>query len=299
MKKITFCINTANNEQDYLELLLQSLLNGVDVSFHDIIVFIDSDNQKTTKMVVSQKPLFPNLTIIKNIGETPVNHPMNVNYMFSKAKTDIVSYIQSDMIVCLDYDKKILSHLEDNMVLCSTRVEPPLHCQCDNTITFVQNFGFTPAEFNYEDFLRFAESAKNPSKTTKYFFAPFTLYKHLWTDIGGHDPIFTRSREDSDMAMRFCLKNYNIVQCWDAMVYHFTCTSSRGINWWKTENKEKEIARQKTDAEMLNRFTKKWGTFMHPTSYQDVKPYLDKHPDIINNIIMKNPPVDESKLVIL
>ena len=299
MKKITFCINTSNNEKDYLELLLQSLLNGIDINFHDIIVFIDSDNQNTTDMVVSQKPLFPNLTIIKNIGDTPVNHPMNVNYMFSKAKTDIVSYIQSDMILCLDYDKKVLSHLEDNMVLCSTRVEPPLHSKYDNPITFVQDFGMVPKDFRYEDFLQFAEAAKDPSKLTNYFFAPFTLYKHLWLDIGGHDPIFTRSREDSDIAMRFCLKKYSLVQCWTAMVYHFTCTSSRGIDWWKPENKEREIIRQQTDAEMLNRFTKKWGTFMHPTSYQDVEPYLETHPNIVDNIIMKNPPIDETKLKIL
>lgn len=299
MEPISFCINTSVNERYYLELLLQSLLNGIDINTHEIIIFVDSDNQNTTEMLISQKPLFPNMTIIKNNSNIPVNHPMNVNYMFSKAKHEKVSYIQSDMCISLDYDKKILSHLEDNMVLCSTRVEPPLHNQYDNPVTFVKDFGLVPKDFMYEDFLKYAEVVKNPSKLTNYFFAPFALYKHLWIETGGHDPIFTRSREDSDIAMRFCLKKCKLVQCWDAMVYHFTCTSSRGIDWWKPENKEREIARQKTDAEMLNRFTKKWGTFFHPTSYDDVKPYLETHPDIVNNIIIKNPPVDETKLVIL
>lgn len=298
-KKITFCINTANNEKAYLELLLQSLLNGIDINFHDIIIFVDSDNQGTTEMLIEQKSLFPNMMIIKNNSRIPVNHPMNVNYMFSKAKTDIVSYIQSDMILCLNYDKKILAHLEDNMIMCSTRIEPPLHNQYDNPVTFVRNFGLTPDEFKYEDFLQCSETIKNPSKLTNYFFAPFTLYKHLWLDIGGHDPIFTRSREDSDIALRLCLNKCKLVQTWDAIVYHFTCTSSRGLDWWKPENKSKEIIRQQTDMEMLNRFTKKWGTFIHPTSYDDVKLYLDTHPNIINNIIIKNPPIDESNLTII
>jgi len=299
MKKITFCVNTTKSEKAHVELLLQSLLNGIDVNFHDIIIFVDSSTPESLEMLKAQKEVFPNLTIIHNTSDIPLNHPSNVNYMFSKAKTDIVAYLQSDMVVCLDYDKKILSHLKDNMVLCSTRVEPPLHSQCDNPITFVKNFGLIPDEFKYEEFLQYAEMIKNPNKLTKYFFAPFSLYKHLWLDIGGHDPIFTRSREDSDIAMRFSLKKYDIVQCWDAIVYHFTCTSSRGIEWWKPENRERELARQQTDEEMLRRFIKKWGTFIHSASYDDIKPYLDAHPDIVNNIIMKNPPIDESKLIIL
>jgi hypothetical protein len=58
---ITFCINTARNERPYIELLLQSLLNGIDVSVHDIIIFVDSDNQGTFEFLLEQKSLFPNL----------------------------------------------------------------------------------------------------------------------------------------------------------------------------------------------------------------------------------------------
>jgi glycosyltransferase involved in cell wall biosynthesis len=98
MEKITFCINTSKNEKPYIELLLQSLLNGIDVNLHDILIFVDSDNQGTTEMLLQQKSLFPNLTIIKNEGE-PVGYAGNINYLFQYAKTEIVSYLQSDMIV--------------------------------------------------------------------------------------------------------------------------------------------------------------------------------------------------------
>jgi GT2 family glycosyltransferase len=296
--KITFCINTANNEKAYLELLLQSILNGVNVDLHDILIFIDSDNQNTTQMVVEQKEVFPNLTIIKNTG-SPVGYATNINYMFEIAKTDIVSYIQSDMIVGLNYDTAILSHLKDNEILSSTRVEPPLHSLVSNPVNYVENFGFTPSEFEYENFLKFSESIKNPIKITNYFFAPFSLYKHVWTDIGGHDVKFKKSREDSDIALRLCLNKIKLIQCWDALVYHFSCTSSRGIDWWKQENSEKELVRQQNDKIELDRFVQKWGMFIHPTSENDVIHYLQSNPTATDKIKVSNPPVDTSKFIYL
>jgi len=296
--KITFCINTARNEKSYLKLLLESLLNGVDVDLHDFIVFVDSDNQDTVGMLTASKSAFPNLTIIRNDGP-PVGYAGNINYMFSKAKTDIVSYLQSDMAVCLDYDKKLLSHMADNRILCATRCEPPLHTQYDNPVTYIRSFGFVPEEFKYEDFLKFAEFYKDPNKLTDYFFAPFTLYKHLWNDIGGHDVSFLKSREDSDIALRFALKGYEMKQCWDAIVYHYTCTSSRGIEWWKQENQAKDEVRKKNDAIELERFINKWGAFVHASSPKDVIHILHHRPDSLNKIVVKNPPIDESKLTFL
>lgn len=297
--KITFCINTARNERPYIELLMQSLLNGIDVNTHDVIVFVDSDNQGTTEMLLAQKELFPNLTIIKNEGD-PVGYAGNINYMFSKAKTDIVSYLQSDMIVCLDYDKKLLAHIKDNIILCSTRVEPPLHAQISNNVNYVENFGIVPAEFNYEEFLQFSEVNKDVNKLTNYFFAPFTLYKHVWNDIGGHDVSFKKSREDSDIALRLTLNGCIFEQCWDAMVYHFTCTSSRGIEWWTKENQDKEVTRQKNDQIELQRFVNKWGTFLHASHPHDLNHFpSEKIQEMKQKILVKNPEINESYLKFL
>lgn len=292
MNSISFCINTSKNEKEYIKLLLMSLLNGIDVNRHEIIIFVDSDNQNTTEMLIDQKPLFPHLRIIKNNG-LPIGYQKNINYMFQIAKHEVVSYLQSDMIISLEYDTAILSHLKDNMILSATRVEPPLHAQFDTSVNYVHNFGVLPSEFQYENFLQYSEARKDPNKLINFFFAPFTLHKHLWNDIGGHDIQFVKSREDSDILLRFCLSKYDIVQCWDAIVYHFTCTSSRGLNWWTAEERQKhERQRQINDSIELERFIKKWGTFAHPTCYNDVVPLLNHNPNIINNIKVNNPPLD-------
>lgn len=296
---ISFCINTAKNERPYLELLLGSLYNGIDINTHEIIIFIDSDNQNTTELLMAQKETFPNLKIIKNKTNTPWGYQKNINYMIQYSKHDIISYIQSDMIVNLGYDISLLKHLDQNTILSSTRIEPPLHCQFDNAVTYVKNFGLNPEEFDYDSFIRYAEEKKNPYKTTEYFFAPFTCYKDLWLNIGGHDEKFRYSREDSDICYRFCLNKYKLIQCWDAIVYHFSCTSSRGINWWSLENREKEITRKKNDELELQRFINKWGQFKHPMSYNDVTQDIINNPSILNNIICKNPPfpIDELEML--
>ena len=82
-------------------------------------------------------------------------------------------------------------------------------------------------------------TTQKQNKLTEYWFAPFTLYRKKWNEIGGHDTIFRRSREDSDILYRMCLKGMKFKQDWNAIVYHFTCTSSRGKEWWKEQNQEK------------------------------------------------------------
>jgi GT2 family glycosyltransferase len=288
---ITFCINTARNERAYIELLLQSLLNGVDCQENNFIIFVDSDNQGTSEMLIEQKSLFPNLTIIQNIGE-PIGYAGNINYMISLAKTDIVSYIQSDMVVSLGYDQAILSNMQPKRILSSTRVEPPLHCHYDNNITYVKDFGFTPETFDYSNFVEFAESVKT-NRLTDFYFAPFTLYKSDWIDIGGHDVRFKKSREDSDVLVRLLLSGCKMKQTWEALVYHFTCTSSRGLNWWSAENREKDKIRQQNDQIELQRFVNKWGRFVHPTRPDEVLG-LDR-----SKIIVENPPINCDQLITL
>ena len=56
------------------------------------------------------------------------------------------------------------------------------------------------------------------------------------------------------------------MQTWEANVYHFTCTSSRGKNWFDPNNEEakKRVELQQiADGIEIRRFLKKWGNFNH------------------------------------
>ena len=68
MEKISFCINTAVNEINHVKLLFSSLEKNLSSKEHEFIVFIDSDNQGTFEWLLTQKEIFPNLKILKNIA---------------------------------------------------------------------------------------------------------------------------------------------------------------------------------------------------------------------------------------
>jgi len=263
MQQITFCINTSRNEFNHVKLLFESLQQNLSTLEHEIIVFVDSDNQGTTEWLLDQKQTFPNLKVLKNELSIPYGYQRNINEMFEFASNEIVSYLQSDMVICKNYDIEVLQHLNPNMILCSTRIEPPLHGNSGEKITY--DFGLDPKGFNLEAFTKYAEEQKQ-EKITEYFFAPFTLYKDTWNSIGGHDTIFRRSREDSDILTRLVLNNTQIIQVWNAIVYHFTCTSSRGKDWYDPNNQESQNRvklQQFADQIEMGKFFRKWGKFSH------------------------------------
>lgn len=282
MQLITFCINTSRNELNHVKLLFESLKQNLSTLEHEIVIFIDSDNQGTTEWLLDQKQIFPNLKILKNELPIPYGYQRNINEMFEFASNEIVSYLQSDMVICKNYDIEILKHLTPNMILCSTRIEPPLHGNSGEKITF--DFGLDPEGFDLNGFTVYAENQKQ-EKITEYFFAPFTLYKDVWNSIGGHDTIFRRSREDSDILTRLVLNDTKIIQVWNALVYHFTCTSSRGKDWFNSNNQESQNRarlQQFADQIEMGKFFRKWGKFTHSTD--QVKYY-----SIGANILGKNP----------
>jgi GT2 family glycosyltransferase len=279
---ISFCINTARNELNHIQLLFKSLEQNLSILEHEIIVFVDSDNQGTTEWLLTQKQIFPNLKVLKN--ELPIcyGYARNINEMFKFASNEIISYLQSDMVICKNYDIEVIKHLKPNMIICSTRIEPPLHGNSGEKITY--DFGLDPKGFNLEAFTKYADSQKQ-EKITEYFFAPFTLYKDVWNSIGGHDTLFRRSREDSDILTRLVLNDTKIIQIWNALVYHFTCTSSRGKDWFNPNNQEAQNRvkiQQFADQIEMGRFFRKWGRFNHSTD--KIKYYK-----ISANILGQNP----------
>lgn len=276
-KPITFCINTARNELNHIKLLLKSLEENLSTKQHEILIFIDSDNQNTFEWLMSQKSTFPNLKILRNNLPICYGYARNINEMFAQASNDIVSYIQSDMVICKDYDIEVLKHLEPNMILCSTRIEPPLHGNSGEKLTY--DFGLDPTTFDLKSFSEYAESKKS-NNITEYFFAPFTMYKDVWNSIGGHDTLFRRSREDSDILTRLVLNDTKIIQVWNALVYHFTCTSSRGPNWFDKANEkaqQRAQLQQIADQVEVGRFIAKWGEFSHKltkTKHYNITAYI-------------------------
>lgn len=263
MTPISFIINTSVNTFDHVKLLIRSLKNNLYHNEHEILIFVDSDNEGTVDYLIQQKKNFFDLKIITHSLKPCVGYSRNSNLLVELAKHEVVAYLQSDMVVSKNYDLDILKDLEDNCILSITRIEPPLHGESYTTIT--KDFGLDPNEFRWEEFLSFADSKKR-NEQIEYFFAPFVFHKRVWLDIGGYDTLFRRSREDSDLLQRFFRKGVKIKQTFNANVYHFSCVTSRGKNWFDSNNqtaKSRTEVQKTADAIELRRFIKKWGGFGH------------------------------------
>ena len=263
MKQISFLVNTSVDTLDHVKLLMKSLKENLAGKEHEILIFVDSDNEGTADWLKEQKKDFFDLKVITHKVTPCIGYSRNNNLLVELAKHDIVSYLQSDMVISKDYDVHVLEALEDNCILSATRIEPPLHGSSSQTIT--KDFGTDPNDFKWSEFLEFSAKERN-SKEIEFFFAPFTFYKSVWMDVGGYDTLFRRSREDSDLLQRFIQKGVKIKQTFNANVYHFSCVTSRGKNWFDKNN---EVAQRRTEIQShadqleLRRFIRKWGRFNH------------------------------------
>jgi hypothetical protein len=294
-KSITFCIATAKDEKEYVDLLVKSLQKNTEFESHEILIFIDSDNQDTFEFLTDKKKNLKNLRICKNESEFPIGGQTNISLMFKHASNDIVCYLQSDMVVGRELDKHILLNLTDKSeILSLTRIEPPLHPESETTIT--KDFGMSPLEFDeiaFDEFVKIRQEYDSGILNDVYF-APFAVFKETWFDVlGGFDTQFRCSREDSDILVRSKLARLTLKQSWNAMVYHFTCVSSRGKDWFKTnmDSKYKNELQQKADTQELIRFTRKWGRFSHDINYMyniSIGIDLDQYSDI--NVLMNIEP---------
>lgn len=263
MEKITFATNTGPNTLEHTKLLLKSLKENLDSNEHEILVFVDKDNDGTLEYLRSIKSDFKDLKIITHKVQPVLGPERNSNLIIETAKHDIVSYLQSDMVVSKHYDTEVLKHLDQDMILSSTRIEPPLHGT--SNLTFTANFGVSPEEFQWDNFLTYAETVKSDA-IVDYFFAPFTVHKQTWNKLGGYDTNFRRSRCDSDIVQRALHSGVQIKQTYSANVYHFTCVSSRGKNWFDQSNAAAQLrvqTQQDADAIEIRRFYRKWGNFSH------------------------------------
>ena len=290
MKKITFVLPSRNN-LEFLKLAYANL-KKLSSGYHDILILDDASEDGTNEWLKSLQD--DNLIVYSNPGPERIGIVGMFDKGIESAKTDIIMAFHADMVPSPNLDLNILKHLKPLTVVSATRVEPPLHPAGPEKITI--DFGDEADKFREKDWNEWAlENERiNKDKITEGIFAPWCMYKEDFIAVGGHDPLFApQSKEDSDLFNRFILNGYNVIQSWDALVYHFTSRGSRfnkhagggaGINspeWINTNNKN------------LKNFIRKWGSFVKHDSM--MKPIITPRFDI--GFRVRN--IDVQKLAVL
>lgn len=266
LNKITFVIPSRNN-LEFLKLAYESIRRLE--TKHEILVLNDASTDGTQEWIEAQED--SDLITFHNPGPERIGIVGMFDRGIEMARTDIIMAFHADMVVCQDFDKNILKHLEKGKVVSGTRVEPPLHP--DGPEKILRNYGIEVDEFDMDIWLEQSEKLKE-DKTTEGIFAPWCMFKEDFLAVGGHDELFApQSKEDSDIFNRFQLNGYEFIQPWDALVYHFT---SRGSRFNKHAGGSAGTNSQEwlhTTTKNMRNFIRKWGTVvLHDTLMKPIIP---------------------------
>ncbi len=262
MEKITFCIPSKNNLR-YLKTCIPSIRTNASRKDHDIIIFVDADNDGTIEWLEHNQKLYNYKYYINpKINRELYGIGKAYDFCVEKAETDICMIFHADMMLGQDADLNAWKHLHNGKVVCATRIEPPLHPNAGEKI--LENYGVWPEEFDEEGFNQAVDkyTTAYQGKTTNGMFAPWMIYKEDLLAIGGHDPILKSAREDSDIFNRFKLYGYKLIQSWDSLVYHLT---GRGGQFQTGNTQVKDEEWQKLMINSTKEFIRKWGTVVKHT----------------------------------
>jgi GT2 family glycosyltransferase len=258
-RKITFCIPSKNNLR-YLKNSIQSIKEN---SLHqnEIIVYVDADNDGTKEWLDQN-----NIKYLVNDTDIPKGIAYGYNRCIEAAETPIVCMFHADMYMGQWFDDAILKHLKPLSVVSGTRIEPPLHPKGLEKI--VEDFGMYPEDFKKAEFDKFVYEMRYvyQGKTTKGIFAPWAIYKEDITSIGMHDEKLHSYHEDSDIFNRFILNGYDIIQTWEALVYHLTCRGGQFQDGIEQVTKDEFFHLMKNSS--FKNYVRKWGTFIKNDEYQ-------------------------------
>jgi glycosyltransferase involved in cell wall biosynthesis len=263
MEKITFCIPSKSNLR-YLKTCIPSIRENASRNDHEIIIFVDSDEDGTVEWLEQVKDEYGLKYFINpNLGESLFGIGKAYDYCVEQSTTDIFMIFHADMMLGKDADLKAFQHLKSKTVVCATRVEPPLHP--NNGEKILLDFGMWPEEFKKDEFNQYVEEHLDDSKTTNGIFAPWMMYKEDFIAIGGHDPILHSCREDSDVFNRMQLAGYKFIQPWNSLVYHLT---GRGAGSFDGDPERHAKWKADMDRSTLE-FIRKWGSNVQHTALME------------------------------
>ena len=291
MEKITFCIPSKSNLR-YLKTCIPSIRENAYRNDHEIIIFVDSDEDGTIEWLEEVKDKY-NLKYYVNpkLGEELYGIGMAYDFCIEKSTTDTFMIFHADMILANNADYEAYKHLKEKTVVCATRIEPPLHP--NNGEKILRDFGIYPEDFKEKEFNTEVNELKqlheNDPGITEGIFAPWMMYKKEYLEIlGGHDPILHSCREDSDIFNRMLLAGFAFIQTWESFVYHFTGRGAGSFDGDSERHKKWQEDMNKSTLE----FIRKWGTNVNHTPLMKpiVSPVYNKSVKIINS----NPQLEQA-----
>lgn len=257
MNKISVILPTFRNPK-CLDICLKSLIEN-QTQDNEIIVIVDGFESESSEVINKYKDKIKVIINPENLGMQT-----SLNYGVMNASNDLLLIINDDNVVCANWDKIILEEYlilgETNhpkSVLTINQIEPT----GPSIFNFhIKDFGRTPDEFKYEDFINYEPSIRNNNRGDDGGIFPFVVSKRYYMGVGGFDTFYPSPFIcDWDFFLKLELMGMEFFRTNKINFYHFgSMATKKGIN-------SNEFSQSEQLAAQI--YTYKWG--MNPGLYQN------------------------------
>lgn len=257
----------------YLKLAVESIRENAHYKNRPIIVFCenDSDTHDWLKQQSDIETIYEENTVPRGIGG-------GINVAVSRAKTEFVALLHSDMVISKFYDKPLydlVSATEYPLLACAWRLEPNIFNGTTRLGTIMapanttEGFGVYHHDFRKEEFLEWANPAVlNLPDFRKVEGVSYMMRKKYFIE---NDSRFAPSSfEDHMQSIIMQLEGYDFVVTGKALVWHFGARSSHFLGQHDKLTGTSE--RQKTsEAKNIRTWVELWGEYPTFDEYSFIK----------------------------
>lgn len=239
---ISLIIPTYRNP-DYLDICLKSAIEN-QVNKNEIIVAIDGFIEESQHVLDKYKKDIEVLNLGENQGMQTA-----LNLAVMNATNEIICVINDDNVLSKNWDIIIEKNYHPNNVLTINQIEPT----GPGIFKFhVKDFGKTPQEFQYEEFIAYEQTIRSETVTLDGGVFPFVISKKNYMIVGGFDTMYSSPFVcDWDFFLKLDLNGVGFTRIHSLYFYHFGSAATKN-------GKEGEKFKQ-TEHLAAETFMYKWG----------------------------------------
>lgn len=280
---ITTCINT-NNNLDYLKLAIQSVRQNAYYNEQPIVVYAENCTDGTDEWL-EQNAKELNLTYLIEKNEVAKGIGGGMDICVSKAETEYVNIIHSDMWIAPNQDIELLKLYDgidpsERLIASSFRIQPKIFpndpdYRPGTVFVPVDGFGAYHHNFDSKSFDAWATefSTENDLTVRKGGGAGFFCRTEDYKWIGGNDPLFApASYDDMDLFIRMQLEGYTFKMTTKSVLWHFSARGSHFRDEAKDNFQSKSERQQIAEYNNAHKFINKWGRLPESDEQTFVKP---------------------------
>ena len=179
------------------------------------------------------------------------------------ATKEYVVYLHNDIVLAPGFLENIQKHVNKNVVVSYTTIEPPIFAGHERPGKIVKGFGDNLEVFNRDAFTEFVKTTQQKYHDQTEDGITFFMCLHRFTllNMGGMDNLFNPMFcEDDDLILRLKIKGMKMFTSLDAICYHFVSKTSRFSEEYKNSTNIVEYISNRN-------YVRKWNTRTSDTKY--------------------------------